>query len=583
MGIPKRRHQGWNEIGATGYPVSPYPGNRNGTCQVQAYPRDPSGARRELGRSLWRLADLVQADERRRSFRAKAYRNAVWSLDHLSPDLQDSVETMRAVPGIGAGVVKLIEEFKTTDNIEQLDRLSRLYPKDVAKLRRLPRMTATMLKALKLDFGVEHASDLTTVIESGMAEEIRGIGPTTMERWLQTIQLTPFDKVPDYQAFVLAQRLAHHLEGHVASAVRVAGEVRRVEEWVTALDLVAAGDAVDSIAAFLKLTAVADSSVVEADSSIWLTLHAGIPARVWTTLPEGLGVSMLRATGPAAHVDRVLQGSTTGFGSEEAVYQAGGLPWIPPAARDLPLDVASAVIQTKDIKGDLHLHTEWSPDGRMTISELCERAVERGYEYLVITDHTSGLRFGGLDGPSLIRQREDIDEVRDRFPGLTVLHGAELNADREGDLDIEDEFLELLDLAVVGLHSHFDLDELEQTRRLLRAMSHPIVRVIAHPTGRRLGIRPEIALDFDAVIAGAIEHSVALESNGHRDRLDLSAPLLARAIEAGALIAANSDAHRRGEMANVANAVATLQRAGATAAPVINTLPGDQFLAWVAD
>jgi DNA polymerase (family 10) len=163
-----------------------------------------------------------------------------------------------------------------------------------------------------------------------------------------------------------------------------------------------------------------------------------------------------------------------------------------------------------------------------------------------------------------------------------VLHGAELNIDRDGGLDIGDEGLALLDLAVAGLHSHFDLGREEQTARVLTAMRHPVVRILAHPTGRRIGIRPAVDLDVEAVIAAAVDHGVALEVNGHRDRLDLSADHATAALSAGAMLAANSDAHRMGELGNVANSVGTLQRAGVPPASVVNTLPVARFWDWIS-
>jgi DNA polymerase (family 10) len=175
-----------------------------------------------------------------------------------------------------------------------------------------------------------------------------------------------------------------------------------------------------------------------------------------------------------------------------------------------------------------------------------------------------------------------IDEARARFPDLLVLQGAELNIDRNGSLDIDDEALGWLDFAVAGLHSHFDLDRFEQTARVLKALRHPAVRVLAHPTGRRIGNRRAIDLDIDAVIAAAVENHVALEVNGHRDRLDLSAEHAALAVAEGAVLAANSDSHRIGEMGNIANSVATMQRAGVSAATVVNTMPVDQFRAWIS-
>ena len=173
-----------------------------------------------------------------------------------------------------------------------------------------------------------------------------------------------------------------------------------------------------------------------------------------------------------------------------------------------------------------------------------------------------------------------IEETRARFPDLLVLQGAELNIDREGSLDIDDEALGRLDFAVAGVHSHFGLDRIEQTARVLKALGHPAVRVLAHPTGRRIGNRPAIDLDIDAVIAAAVENHVALEVNGHRDRLDLSTEHAAVAVAGGALLAANSDAHRIDEMGNVANSVATMQRAGVAPSSVVNTMSVGAFREW---
>jgi DNA polymerase (family X) len=266
--------------------------------------------------------------------------------------------------------------------------------------------------------------------------------------------------------------------------------------------------------------------------------------------------------------------------SESEIYKRNGRLWVPPAARALDTQIAESVILNSQIKGDLHLHTDLSPDGRMSLSEIAAEATDREYEYILITDHTTGLRFGGLDGAGLDRQRGMIEQAREGFPDLLVLHGAELNIDRDGTLDIDDEALSRLDFAVAGVHSYFDLDRFEQTARVLKALGHPVVRVLAHPTGRRIGNRPALDLDIDAVIDAAIENQVALEVNGHRDRLDLSAGLAAMAVTAGAVLAANSDSHRIGEMSNVTNSVTTMQRAGIAASSVVNTMSVGAFREW---
>ena len=540
-----------------------------------------STPRQDLGEALWRLSDLVRADERRRSFRAKAYRRAVWSLDDLAPDLSDPPERALSIPGIGTGVLRLIEEFRENWTLELLERLEQLYPAESARIRRLPRMTPAILRALKGELGIDTTADLAAAIEGGGVEALRGVGPASAERWAARLQLAPsLASVPSFQAHVLADAISRHLHRHLGGTVEVAGAVRRGEEWVETVELVAGIDDVGAGREFLEGTAVARFIGDRPSGEIVLQTHEDAVASVHLVPPSQLGRRLLEVTGPDRHARSLLADIDADGLSESEIYERNSRLWIPPPARALDPEVADGVIRNGQIKGDLHLHTDLSPDGRMTLFEIAAEATDREYEYILITDHTTGLRFGGLDSAGLDRQRVMIEEARARFPDLLVLQGAELNIDRDGSLDIDDESLSRLDFAVAGVHSHFDLDRFEQTARVLKALSHSVVRVLAHPTGRRIGNRPAIDLDIDAVIGAAIENQVALEVNGHRDRLDLSAEHAALAVAAGAVLAANSDSHRIGEMGNVANSVATLQRAGIAPSSVVNTMPVEAFREW---
>lgn len=540
-----------------------------------------SSPRQDLGEALWRLSDVVRADERSRSFRAKAYRRAVWSLDDLAPDLSDPAEKALSIPGIGAGVLRLLEEFRESGQLELLARLETAYPRDVSRMRRLPRMTPTILRSLKGELGVDTSADLIAAIDAGGVEALRGVGPATAERWARTLQLAPSDRaIPGFQATVLADALTRHIRRHLGAEVQPAGGVRRTDEWVESVDLVAGTDEVEAGGKFLEGTAVARLAGHGPVGEILLHTHEDVEARIHLVPPYQMGQRLLLATGPDWHAGGLLADINGNGLTEAEIYKRNGRLWVPPAARALDPEIAEGVILTGQINGDLHLHTDLSPDGRMSLFEILAEAVEREYEYVLITDHTTGLRFGGLDSAGLQHQRTIIEEGRARFPDLVVLHGAELNIDRDGSLDIDDEALGRLDFAVAGLHSHFDLERFEQTARVLTALSHPAVRVLAHPTGRRIGTRPAIDLDIDAVIAAAVENHVALEVNGHRDRLDLSAEHAALAVVGGAVLAANSDAHRIGEMGNIVNSVATMQRAGIAPSSVVNTMSVGAFQEW---
>lgn len=529
---------------------------------------------------LWRLADLVQAAERSRSFRAKAYRRAIWALDGLSGiDVND--DELMATVGIGPGVTALFNEYRSTGSVSQLVLLEEAYPRDSARLRRLPRMSPTMLRDLKA-IGVETNSDLRQAIASDAAATIRGAGPHTLRLWLRVLELSPGPAwMPAHQAWVVATSLASHIGRYTNHDMRLAGPVRRVEEWADRVDLVVATERPEEVSSFLDETAVLRAVVEWSEKRIVAETHSGTRVETHISTSRSVGTTLFQATGPADHVAEV--GSVGEHPSEDEVYRASGLPWIPPPARVLPIVAATGVVSLSDIKGDLHLHSESSPDGRMSLETIVASAAQRGYAYILITDHTAGLRFGGLDAGDLARQALKIDELRSLHPDVEILHGAELNIGPDGSLDIPPQGLARLDFAVAGVHSHFGLSRAEQTNRVISALSHPVVRILAHPFGRRIGIRPCLDIDMSRVVETAVERGVALETNGHRDRLDLPADWIGEAARLGAWFAANSDAHRLDEMANVKNAVATLQRAGVGSDRVLNALPHGDLLAWASD
>jgi DNA polymerase (family 10) len=304
----------------------------------------------------------------------------------------------------------------------------------------------------------------------------------------------------------------------------------------------------------------------------------GTPLAVHPSTPDGFGTILFKSTGPRLHVERI--GDPGPLPTEEAVYASVDSPWVPPSAREVEGTIPDSLVMSSSIRGDLHVHSQASPDGRLSVDEIAALLASRGYEFGAITDHTWGLRFGGLDPEALGGQRALIDAVNSNRSDLILLHGAEVNIDKEGGLDIPDEVLATLDLVVAGVHSAFGLPRSEQTARVIRAIRNPRVRILAHPTGRRVGMRAPLDLDLESVIAAAIEEGVALEVNGHRDRLDLSSDLAGAAVGAGALVVANSDAHRVDELGNVSNAVATLQRAAVTTERVVNAWGSQALLDW---
>jgi DNA polymerase (family 10) len=239
-------------------------------------------------------------------------------------------------------------------------------------------------------------------------------------------------------------------------------------------------------------------------------------------------------------------------------------------------------ITVPDIRGDLHMHTTWS-DGRNTVLEMARACVARGYEYIAITDHSRALPVARGLAPQRVRlQWAELDRVRALVPEIRMLRGLEVDILAGGRLDLPDEMLEQLDLVVVSVHSRLDLPRAQMTERVIRAMSHPAVDVLGHPTGRMPGRRKPSDVDIDAVLRAAAEFGVAVEINAQPHRLDLDVEQARRARELGVRIAIDTDAHTIAELAFMSDGVAHARQAGLAPADAINTLPRSEFLAWLA-
>jgi DNA polymerase (family 10) len=271
---------------------------------------------------------------------------------------------------------------------------------------------------------------------------------------------------------------------------------------------------------------------------------------------------------------------------EEAdIYTAVDLPWILPTLREDRGEIEAAekgelpeVIQLSDIRGDLQMHSDWS-DGKTPMEEMLEGCVARGYEYFALTDHSKALAMtGGMDAEKLKQQFVEIDRVRERHPEIRFLRSMEIDILAGGELDLEDEMIEQLDIVLVSVHSRFQLPRAEQTKRLVRAIEHPGVQILGHPFGRRIGRRPPIDVDVDEVLHCAKENGVTMELNAHPERLDLSDTNLIKARELGVKIVISTDAHKPAHLDLMRYGIEQAQRAWLTPEQVINAQPLDEFL-----
>jgi len=239
-------------------------------------------------------------------------------------------------------------------------------------------------------------------------------------------------------------------------------------------------------------------------------------------------------------------------------------------------------LQVEDLRGDLHVHTTWSGDGRSTMVEMLDAVVERGLDYVALTDHGEDLVMNGLSRDRVMEERAAIENERERLPDLHILHGAELNIARDGSVDYDPDFLSVFDFTVASIHSHFDLSEAEQTQRLIAAAMNPAVQVIGHPSGRKIGRRPGVTFNASAVFEAAADTGTAIEINAHLQRLDLAAPLIRHALAyEGLMFAVSTDAHHTTELANHRWGVAQARKGWVPRDRVLNALDFSSLNAFI--
>jgi DNA polymerase (family 10) len=329
----------------------------------------------------------------------------------------------------------------------------------------------------------------------------------------------------------------------------------------------------DAFAALPAIVAVVER---EEHRAVGATVE-GVPVELVVAEPARFGTGLVRATGSEAYVG-ALEPLPEGA-SEEDVYGALGLPWLPPELREKPFrGEPPALVELADIRGDLHMHTTWS-DGRASVEEMGRAARDLGYEYVAICDHTTNVRVvPGLDADAVRQQGEEIAAASEALAPFRVLRGIECDIRADGSLDLPDDVLAELDWVQLSLHAGQRAPREELTRKVTEAMRHPAVRCLSHPKGRLIGHRPENALDLDAVFEVALETGVAVEVNGLPDRLDLRGEHVRRAVEAGVKIVCSTDAHSLAGLGNMRLSVATVRRGWATAADVLNTRPLDGVL-----
>ncbi len=572
-----------------------------------------------IAAALEELADLLEAkgvDYKPRAYRTAAenVREYPESVANLASDGREAVER---VDSVGESIAGKIVEFVETGHIGELDDLREELPVDIDALTRVegvgPRTVGDLYDAL----GVRTLDDLQEAAEAGEIRDVPGFGAKTEQNILDGID---FARVAHERSLLaesrpVGERVRDYLtEQSIVDDCELAGSLRRWRPTVGDVDVLAASEDAEAVVEAFSEWEGADT-VIEAGTSKASIRSDGLRVDLRVVVPEEYGSALQYFTGSKDHnvalrnraIDRGLKmneygvfdvSEATGDGqragervagdTEQSMYEKLDLPWIPPELREDrgEIEAASAgdlpdLLTAGDLRGDLHVHTDWS-DGAETIAGMVEGAAAFGHDYVAITDHATGpgmVGGVGLDDERLREQRREI-RAADEDADIDVFAGVEANVGADGTVSVADDLLAEFDIVVASPHASLDGDG---TERLAAAARHPAVDVLGHPTGRRLGEREGMTVDIPRLARVAANHDTALEINADPRRLDLAGRDVQTAIEAGATIAVDTDAHRTGSFEHLQFGVHTARRGWASADDVLNTRSADGIRSFVAD
>jgi DNA polymerase (family 10) len=509
-------------------------------------------------------------------YTARAYSRAAETIRGAPVDVAELVRTgrVRELRGIGAGIEARLRELVETGAIAELAELERELAPDLIGLGRYLGLSARRSLELARSLDVHTAEELREAARAGRLRSASGIGPRTEARLLEALER----EQPQRGRPGLLLHRARELLGGIAAVLggEVAGDARRWRDSCEQLAVVcAARDPGPVVSRFSALPHVVALVSQDETSAVGVTVD-GVPVELVVAEPQRFGTALARATGSADYVAALEP--LPDAPDEHALYAQLGLPWCPPELRERPLAHEPPVlVEVDDIRGDLHSHTTWS-DGRASVEEMGRAAMQRGYAYLAICDHTPAVgAVRGLTADDVRRQSAQIAAANDVLAPFRVLRGIECDILPDGRLDLPDDVLADLDWVQASVHGGQRMPAAEMTRRVLEALRNPHVRCLSHPTGRYINRRPENALDLEAVFAFVREHDIALEVNGLPLRLDLSGEHVREALRAGVKLVCSTDAHSVRGLDNMQYAVATARRGGATKSDVLNTRRLDQL------
>ena len=550
----------------------------------------------DIGEVFRNIGNLLQikGDD---SFRARIYDRAAETIDELSADLHGLAEEgmLRSIPGIGEAIEQKIIEMLETGRCRFHDNLIEEMGPDVLDLIAIRGVGVKTAGRFYSELGVKSLSDLREAIDGDRLTQMKRMGAKTIA------------SIDEGLRFLEAQRKLRPLRQILPIAAAVfdalkncsdikrldfTGDFRRHEEMLQSLELVAECGGAQAIVEALSGVKGVVSPAIQDDVRVVASVDRGFPLQVYCTGEAEYEATLVATTGAEAHMTQFNQiASSQGIEpigeelpdwlknrTEADIYGQLGLPFIVPELRGeadsieaASVDNLPTLIEQRDLRCDLHMHTNWS-DGRGTLRQMVEAAASLGHEYIAITDHSKSSRVAnGLTAERLSAQIQQVREINTEIDGMEVLTGSEVDILKDGSLDFPDELLAQLDIVIASVHDGLSMGESEMTDRIIRAIENPYVTIIGHPTGRVLGHRPGYVVNLEAVADAAAAHGVALEINAAPSRLDLEPSAVRQALARGVLLSVNTDAHSVPDLERALFGINVARRGWLEKADVLNT------------
>jgi DNA polymerase (family X) len=560
-----------------------------------------------IARILREIADLLEIKDEN-PFKIRAYRNAAdIASNHPHEFARLDERGLREIPGIGKDLASRIHEIAQTGDTAYHRELLAEFPPTILDVLRLQGVGPKTVATLYRELGVRNLDDLERAAADGRIRALRGMGAkkeALIVKALDDRKMYAGRKLISAAHETSTALVAYLRERAPDAALDAVGSLRRGCETCGDLDLLVSGEAPSVMDAFVEYPQV-ERVLAHGESKSSVLLTGGFQADLRLVAAESRGAALQYFTGSKAHnialrdraiglgfklneygVFRVDDNSRVAGETEEDVYRALGLDWVPPELRELRGEIEAASVHTLprllergDLRGDLHMHSTAS-DGKEDVRAMAAAARAVGHEYIAITDHTQSLAMAnGLDERRMREHAARIRAIDAEGLGIRILAGAECDIRADGSLDLADDCLAELDLVIASVHSGFTQDKAQMTERLLRAIAHPGVDILGHPTGRRILKRPPYPVDMDAVLDAAARHGVAVEINCQIERLDLNEIHAQLARARGVPLVISSDAHSGRALGSLRWGVLVARRAWLTAADVLNTRPFDEFRA----